>query len=332
MKCNKLIDFIISFVGFCNCYVNIALNKPTYQQYPFSLGNDTFDASNAVDGRKSDLRWDNGQCTVSASKQRATWRVNLTTIHSIHHITIYYMTNNVTWGSSNYLAMSFLGFSLYVSNSTERLHGTLCFKDNNFTGGTIPAVFNITCTLHGQYVIYYNERLNNVTYPSDYSEFAESDLCEVEVYGCPTSGFYGYNCSIPCPDVNCRYCHIETGTCEGCKPGYQGHRCELKCPRGYFGEECSDKCSDNCYGCNNINGLCDSGCQPGWRGDYCHEVCLHEFFGQDCAKRCSNACIGCNHVNGSCVSGCKPGWKGVYYEGLLKQEQHWRHYNNPFLF
>lgn len=45
--------------------------------------------------------------------------------------------------------------------------------------------------------------------------------------GCPTTGFYGSNCSIPCPDVNCRYCHIETGTCQGCKPGYEGHRCEL---------------------------------------------------------------------------------------------------------
>lgn len=47
-------------------------------------------------------------------------------------------------------------------------------------------MFNTTCNLIGQYVIYYNERLNNVTYPADYSEFAESDLCEVEVYSeCP---------------------------------------------------------------------------------------------------------------------------------------------------
>lgn len=72
---------------------------------------------------------------------------------------------------------------MYVSNTTSRLQGILCFKDTNFTGSTIPAVFNTTCTLHGQYVIYYNERLKDVKYPEGYSEFAESDLCEVEVYG-----------------------------------------------------------------------------------------------------------------------------------------------------
>ena len=46
------------------------------------------------------------------------------------------------------------------------------------------------------------------------------------VSGCPTPGFYGWNCSIPCPDRNCRYCRIDTGACQSCKPGYQGHRCE----------------------------------------------------------------------------------------------------------
>lgn len=45
--------------------------------------------------------------------------------------------------------------------------------------------------------------------------------------GCSITGFYRSNCSTPCPDVSCQYCHIETGTCQGCKPGYQGHRCEI---------------------------------------------------------------------------------------------------------
>ena len=46
------------------------------------------------------------------------------------------------------------------------------------------------------------------------------------IVGCAEAGFYGINCSIPCPDPHCRYCHPETGTCYECKPGYEGHSCE----------------------------------------------------------------------------------------------------------
>uniref|UniRef100_A0A8W8P744 EGF-like domain-containing protein n=1 Tax=Magallana gigas TaxID=29159 RepID=A0A8W8P744_MAGGI len=66
-----------------------------------------------------------------------------------------------------------------------------------------------------------------VTYPDGYSDNVGTYLCELEVYGCPTTGCYGSNNSLPCPDVNCQYCHIETGTCQDCKPGHQGYRCEL---------------------------------------------------------------------------------------------------------
>ena len=86
--------------------VNIALNKPTYQLYPYATARSNYhpsmvEASNAVDGLKSDLSFTGGQCVISENKkQTATWWVNLTNILSIHHITIYYRTENEEWGTN----------------------------------------------------------------------------------------------------------------------------------------------------------------------------------------------------------------------------------------
>ena len=79
---------------------NIALRKPAYQENQYFGTNAALtDASNAVDGLKSDLSYWGGQCVHSANcKQTATWWVNLTSIHIIHYVTIYYMTNNLSWG------------------------------------------------------------------------------------------------------------------------------------------------------------------------------------------------------------------------------------------
>uniref|UniRef100_K1QEB2 Scavenger receptor class F member 2 n=1 Tax=Magallana gigas TaxID=29159 RepID=K1QEB2_MAGGI len=46
------------------------------------------------------------------------------------------------------------------------------------------------------------------------------------VAGCSPKGYFGSNCSIPCPDVNCQECHMESGICHVCKQGYKGQRCE----------------------------------------------------------------------------------------------------------
>lgn len=83
----------------------------------------------------------------------------------------------------NYYAHFFLWFSVYVSNTPDISQGKLCFKDTNFTLNTIPAVFTTACLLHGQYVIFHNEREQGVAYPNGYSEYARTDLCEVEVFG-----------------------------------------------------------------------------------------------------------------------------------------------------
>ena len=86
-------------------------------------------------------------------------------------------------GPGNSFAAEFLGFAIYVSNTTEKDDGILCFKDTNSTVNDISPVFNITCPVHGQYVIYYNERKGPMDTSRSMSEYAFNDLCEVEVYG-----------------------------------------------------------------------------------------------------------------------------------------------------
>nr|XP_022307676.1 multiple epidermal growth factor-like domains protein 10 [Crassostrea virginica] len=306
----------LGFISLVIGYENIALNKPAHQMYRYTrLSVALTEASNAVDGLKSNLSVWGEQCVISGeAKQTATWWVNLTNILSIHHVTIYYRTGNAPWGPSNGFTKRFLGFSLYVLNTTKKSEGSLCFKDTHFTLSTIPAVFNTTCPVHGQYVIYYNERLSGANYPDDYSQYAHNELSEVEVFGCKTPAYYGSNCDFPCPDPNCHLCHIEPGTCNGCKPGYQGHQCELDCPYGYFGQDCASNCSSTCTGCNNVNGSCDRGCHPGWMGDYCQQPCEDGRYGTECSKVCGT-CFqlkNCHHINGSCMNGCDRGFDGMF--------------------
>lgn len=80
----------------------------------------------------------------------------------------------------------FAGFSLYVSNtdvsSDADLKGsTLCYKD----GPQLPSLnFTIICMEYGRYVIYYNERLGGMVYPSKYEVVnVYTELCEVKVQG-----------------------------------------------------------------------------------------------------------------------------------------------------
>lgn len=75
----------------------------------------------------------------------------------------------------------FAGFSLFVSKSGVIQGSTLCYKD----GSQLPPLnFTATCSVYGRYVIYYNERLDIVTYPTGYELFEVStEICEFIVQG-----------------------------------------------------------------------------------------------------------------------------------------------------
>lgn len=71
--------------------------------------------------------------------------------------------------------------SLYVSNTTERHDGYLCYKN----GPELPPLdFNTNCFTYGRYIIFYNERKDGITYPVGYETVAVyTELCEVYVLG-----------------------------------------------------------------------------------------------------------------------------------------------------
>lgn len=58
----------------------------------------------------------------------------------------------------------FLGSSVYVSNTENRLDGTLCYMDNTFTLDTLPAVISTPCRLHGKNITLYSKIRQDVKY------------------------------------------------------------------------------------------------------------------------------------------------------------------------
>ncbi|XP_062614716.1 multiple epidermal growth factor-like domains protein 10, partial [Saccostrea cucullata] len=208
----------------------------------------------------------------------------------------------------------FAGFSLYISNTTKKEDGSLCYKD----GPDLPPLdFNTTCVGNARYVIFYNERLPEVVYPKEYAMSSFTELCEVIVLGCLKEGVYGVDCDLQCPE-NCqeKRCNIVNGTCLGCRPGWIGEFCDTKCLTEYYGLQCEYTCSGNCMDgvtCNQVTGQCDNGCKSGWTGRQCNETCKAGKYGQNCSAYCSVNCLNndpCNKTDGHCDLGCLPGFTG----------------------
>ena len=97
---------LLLHIRVCIFVDNIALNKQAREEFPYL--HPRVSASNAVDGRRTDLSGLGGQCSVSAvNKRTATWWVNLGSILSIHHIKIYYRTDNVAWSMCHRVELTF---------------------------------------------------------------------------------------------------------------------------------------------------------------------------------------------------------------------------------
>lgn len=268
-----------------------------------------------MDGLYTDCSELGGQCTISDDgKYTATWRVYLGKEVSISHIDIYYRTDNKPRPTRYTSRMA--GFYLYISNSTSTNDGHLCFHEMQTMNGTPPEVQRINCSAHGQYVIYYNERKQDVQYPSYYSTYAYNELCEVEIYGCREYRYYGDSCMYQCPQ-NClgRRCDINNGHCLACTIGHQGPRCNQVCENQTYGLGCSFRCGKCINGetCHHVNGSCLHGCSEGVQGDRCQEECHIGYYGKDCKNKCSVNCkmtSSCDKITGQCDGGCVTGWSG----------------------
>nr|XP_022310747.1 receptor-type tyrosine-protein phosphatase epsilon-like isoform X2 [Crassostrea virginica] len=288
---------------------NLALRKNVWEDHPWP-NTFTWRARNAVDGRYTDRSAAGAQCVITENfHNESTWGVDLGDVVSISHIDIYYRTDNMPKPSAYTARMA--GFFLYVSNTTSKEDGHLCFHEIQTVNGTPSEDQKINCSVHGRYVIYYNERSPNVTYPSYYSTYAYYELCEVEVYGCRNVGYYGQSCNISCP-TNCqeKRCDVNAGHCLGCVPGYQGPTCDQECANDKFGSSCEQSCGNCITGdhCHHVNGSCLKGCSPGYIGIVCQQHCDETFYGPNCASNCSNDCVNntCDYVSGECFAYKQP--------------------------
>ncbi|XP_078327570.1 uncharacterized protein LOC144623176 isoform X2 [Crassostrea virginica] len=242
------------------------------------------------------------------------WKVDLGGVYNIYSVNILF---------KNYDAYEmrqrgrFAGFSIYISNTGNTYNfenASLCYKD----GPQLPPLnFTRTCFTSGRYVIFYNERLYGVNYPAGYevNHGVFIELCEVQVDGCFRSAVYGSYCNESCPtNRKDDTCHIQSGMCSQCEPGWTGITCNTKCKDGWHGQNCTQQCFGHCRNntfCNHVTGQCDEGCEAGWTGTFCDKACYDGAHGYDCINNCSGNCLDdspCNKRTGRCKEGCKPGY------------------------
>ncbi|XP_056020375.1 uncharacterized protein LOC125670205 [Ostrea edulis] len=290
---------------------NVALDKVTHQN-----GHNT--SVLAVDGVRQQ-NGSTGRCTRAYSTTnvfRVKWYVDLGREYHIKQIKIYFRNDEP------YNEGRRKGVRVYVSNTPVFTSGALCYtsqiQSNKFF--TPPDLLTLNnCTHKARYVTVFNQRpiVNPAACPhTDYSCWANLELCEVEVYAC-AFGTYGANCEHQC---NCKgeTCDPETGLCPaGCSEGRRGPKCDQDCPAGLFGENCANFCGYclNGQSCDAVSGKCpDEKCEAGWEGATCKKKCEKYKYGDGCQLDCGH-CLGlkdCEKSSGICKEGCHNNWYGPH--------------------
>ncbi|XP_062585804.1 uncharacterized protein LOC134247457 [Saccostrea cucullata] len=136
-----------------------------------------YEAANAVD-RNFDTCMRTDGVGSSSTYRHVQWQVDLGGIRSIYNIRILFKSYGVETEFRQ--RGRFAGFALYLSNTTNKDDGYLCYKD----GPELPPLdFNTKCIKHGRYLTYYNERVYDQLYPVGYASMVVTELCEVMIYG-----------------------------------------------------------------------------------------------------------------------------------------------------
>ncbi|XP_052693423.1 multiple epidermal growth factor-like domains protein 10 [Crassostrea angulata] len=301
-----LIYVIHYLAGLSLAYAFDDLSHSKFASQSHSYIGTIYEAGNAVD-RKTLTCMRTQDIGTTSLKRTVWWKVDLGGVYSIYSINILFKDYD---GYENRQRGRFAGFSLYVSTTGDIRGSTLCYKN----GPQLPPLnFTTTCTEHGRYVIFYNERLDGISYPEGYEKTSVyTELCEVIVQGCKSSGVFGIDCDRSCP-ANCKdnMCNAENRSCVGCKTGWTGTSCDTECMEGWYGVNCSQKCLEQCRDnstCNHVTGLCDKRCDAGWTGTLCEKACQSGYYGENCSMPCSPNCKTCRNTDGLCS--CKAGWMG----------------------
>ncbi|XP_061170683.1 uncharacterized protein LOC133180124 [Saccostrea echinata] len=134
------------------------------------------DPDKAVDGDRNTCM-KTKEIGQSSPYKTVWWTVDLGANYSIYSISIDFKDYKEYGDYEMRQRGRFGGFSLYLSYTPNIKGDVLCYKNML---PLPPLEFNTTCIGYGRYVIYYNERLDGVTYPEGYQTLnLYTELCEV---------------------------------------------------------------------------------------------------------------------------------------------------------